>query len=166
MQICLFKSQYLISECQEVKSCIRTVERTWPSSKSNELSWDLDGLVWSSMIQKEDTSKDVIPCTGKSRKLFVNQKFMKRTITFCFSTSWQECCEYDDFVKYWFLLRPSVSWVLCSCNGQIVTSVRAMHGSPIFLGKDVHLTYLCVCVCVRVRTHVSCDIRGIGNVAG
>jgi hypothetical protein len=39
-------------------------------------------LGWSSMIQKEDMSKDVIPSTGKSGKLCANQKFTERTITF------------------------------------------------------------------------------------
>jgi len=45
-----------------------------------------------------------------------------------------------------------------------------MHGIRIFLGKDVHLIYLCMCVscaCMHTYTlyYVSCDGRGTRNVA-
>jgi len=125
-------------------------------------------LGWSSMIQTEDTTKDAIPCTGKSGKLRVNQKFTKRIITFCFSTSWQECCEYYDFCE---ILVSFEAFSLMGCCAVLMDSSLPMFQQCMVVPSSqvkmstIHICVrACVCVCTCTVNYVSCDRRGTGNV--
>ena len=149
MQMCLFKSKYLIPGCREVRSSIGAVERTWLSTESNEWSWDLDGPIWP---RKKIRQKMRYPALGNLGSSVWTRNLQRGTITFCFCTSWQECFEYDDFCE---ILVYFEAFSLTGCCAvladswlQMLQQCMAVPSSQ--LKMSTLYVFVCVCVCVHV----------------